>query len=68
MSYFENMVFVKSCMRTSLVVQGLRLHASLRQGVSSIPGWGTKILHDTGHGKKQQQKKKKQKKNPACIK
>ena len=31
--------------RTSLVVQWLRLQAFTAGGVSSIPGWGTKILH-----------------------
>ena len=30
---------------TSLVVQGLRLHASNAGGVGSISGWGRKIPH-----------------------
>ena len=30
---------------TSLVVQWLRTHASTTGSQSSIPGWGTKILH-----------------------
>ena len=34
---------------TSLVVQWLRLYASNAGGASSIPGWGTKIPHATGH-------------------
>ena len=57
MSCFERIVFEKGCMRTSLVVQVLGLHASLWGGMSFIPGWGTEILYATGHGKK---KKKKQ--------
>ena len=38
--------------RTSLVVQWLRLHASIASGVSLIPDQGTGILHATQHGKK----------------
>ena len=34
---------------TSLVVQWLRLYASNAGGAGSIPGWGTKIPHATGH-------------------
>ena len=30
-------------LRTSLVVQWLRFHASNAAGAGSIPGWGTKI-------------------------
>ena len=37
---------------TSLVVQGLRLHASNAGVMGSIPGQGTKILHAEGHGHK----------------
>ena len=32
---------------TSLVVQWLRLGASIAGGMDSIPGWGTKIPHST---------------------
>ena len=35
---------------TSLVVQWLGLHPSTTRGMGSIPGWGTKILHDARHG------------------
>ena len=37
----------------SLVVQWLRLDASTAGGISSIPGWGTKILHASRFGKKE---------------
>ena len=30
---------------TSLAVHWLRLHTSTAEGMSSIPGWGTEILH-----------------------
>ena len=35
---------------TSLVVQWLRLQASIAGGAGSIPGQGTKILHAVQHG------------------
>ena len=34
---------------TSLVVENLRLHASNTGDSGSIPGWGTKVPHVTGH-------------------
>ena len=37
---------------TSLTVQWLRFCASTAEGVGSILGWGTKILHTTGHSLK----------------
>ena len=37
---------------TSLVVQWLRLHASIARGEGSIPGPGTKIPHTLGHSQK----------------
>ena len=36
----------------SLVVQLLRLCASIAEGTGLIPGWGTKILNDTWRGQK----------------
>ena len=39
-------------MGTSLVVQWLRLHASIAGGTGSIPGRGTKILHAMWYGQK----------------
>ena len=39
-------------METSLVVQWFRLCASTAGDVGLIPGWGTKILHATGHSQK----------------
>ena len=42
---------------TSLVVQLLTLCTSTAQGVGSIPGWGTKTPHVTGHGQKIKQNK-----------
>ena len=41
---------------TSLLVLWLRLHASTAGGTDSIPGWGTKILHATWHGRKKKNK------------
>ena len=35
-----------------MVDQGLGLHASTAGGTGSIPGQGTKILHDMRHGQK----------------
>ena len=44
---------------TSLVVQWLRLRASTLGGTGSIPGRGTKILHDVqGTAKKKTKNKK----------
>jgi len=37
----------------SLVVQWLRLHMSTAGGTGSIPGWGTKIPHDTARKRKE---------------
>ena len=37
-------------LRTSLVVQWLRLRGSNAGGVGSIPGWGTKIPHAAWSG------------------
>ena len=42
----------KEGIRTSLVVQWLRLHASIAEGAVSIPGQGTKILHSAKRGQK----------------
>ena len=39
-------------METSLAVQWLRLHAPNAEGMGSIPGRGTKILHATWHNQK----------------
>ena len=41
---------------TSLVVQWLGLHPSTTRGMGSIPGWGTKILHDARHGQNNKNK------------
>ena len=41
---------------TSLVVQWLRLHASTAGGVSSVPGWETKILHAAWHSQKKKKR------------
>ena len=41
----------------SLVVQWLRLHVSNAGGMSSIPGWGTKISHAVHVAKKKKKKK-----------
>ena len=38
-------------LRTSLVAQGLRLHASTSGSAGSIPGQGSKSLHAMGHSK-----------------
>ena len=40
------------------MVQWLRLHASIAGGVSSVPGWGTKILHAMQCGQKKTKNKK----------
>ena len=45
-------------MRTSLVVQQLRLCTAKAEVTGSIPGWGTKILHATWCGKQLKKKKK----------
>ena len=47
MSSFKN-----SPWGTSLVVQWLRLCASVAGNMDSIPGWGTKIPHATCLGRK----------------
>jgi len=39
--------------RNLVVVQWLRLDVSTAGGISSIPGWGTKILHASRFGKKE---------------
>ena len=52
----------KSMLRTSLVVQWLRLQASTAEGTGLIPGRGSKILHAMQYGKK----KKKPFENTAC--
>ena len=44
-------------MRTSLVVQWLRLQAPNAGHMGSIPGLGTKILHAAGPGQKKENKK-----------
>ena len=44
-------------MRTSLVVQWLRLQASNAGHMGSVPGLGTKILHAAGPGQKKENKK-----------
>ena len=41
-----------SPIRTSLVVQWLRLCASMAGGTGLIPGWGTKIPHAAWHSQK----------------
>ena len=46
-----------SVIRTSLVVQQLRLHAFAAGDEGLIPGWGTKDLHATRHGQKVKKKK-----------
>ena len=43
---------------TSLTVQWLRLHASIAEGMGSIPGRGPKIPHATQCGKKTKKQKK----------
>ena len=43
---------------TSLVAQWLRLCTSNAWGAGSIPGGGTKILHDTQRGIKKKEKEK----------
>ena len=43
--------------RTSLVVQWLRLLASSARGVGSMPGWGIKVLHATCMAKSKNKKK-----------
>ena len=55
MSSFKN-----SPWGTSLVVQWLRLCASVAGNMDSIPGWGTKIPHATCLGRKK-------KKSPVCV-
>ena len=42
--------------RTSLVVQWLRLCTTRARGMSSVPGWGTKIPHAMWHGPKNKAK------------
>ena len=62
---------VKIKVRTSFVVQWLRLHASTAGDTDLIPGQGTKVLHATLHGPPSPQKKKKgrkEKKNRHFIK
>ena len=44
--------FCKLVNRTSLVVQWLKLCASNTGGLSLIPSWESKILHDSKHGQK----------------
>ena len=39
---------------TSLVVQWLRLYAPTAEGMGSIPGQGTKVLHATWYRQKKQ--------------
>ena len=46
------MLALKLYMGTSLVVQWLRCHTSTAGGMGLIPGWGTKIPHDTWCGQK----------------
>ena len=43
---------IKNLQGTSLVVQGLRLHASNTESTDLIPGWGTKIPHAAWCGQK----------------
>ena len=47
---------------TSLVVQWLRLCTYNAGCTGSVPDWGTKIPHASGHGQKKKKKKKKKKK------
>ena len=42
----------KICYGTSLAVQWLRLYALNAEGMVSIPGWGTKIMHVMLSGEK----------------
>ena len=44
---------------TSLTLQWLRLCASTAAGMSSIPGWETKIPHDVQHNQKKEKKERK---------
>ena len=43
-------------LRTSLAVQLLRPHAPNAEGMGSIPGQGTKILHTAQHSQKRKKK------------
>ena len=49
--------------RTSLVVQWLRLCTSITGGMGSIPCWGTKIPHAAQHGQKKNRKQQQQQKD-----
>ena len=57
-------VYKELQLRDSLVVQWLRLHASITRGTGSIPGRGTKIPHAAHCGKKKVQLNKKNTKQP----
>ena len=52
---------LKRTIGTCLVVQWLRVHAPNAEGMTSIPGWGTKILHAKWYGLKKKKKKKNKK-------
>ena len=44
-------------LETSLGVQWLRFHVSTSEGMGSVHGWGTKILHAMQQAKKKRIKK-----------
>ena len=62
-SFVSQLSHLKIGIGTSFVVQWLRLCAPIAGGMSSIPGWETRIPHATGHDLKKKNflvKKKKQ--------
>ena len=53
MFHLKNSILRKANARTSLAVQWLRLHASTAGSVSSVLGWGIKILQPKKEKEKQ---------------
>ena len=60
-------VMLKKQCGTSLVVQWLRFSTPDTAGMGSIPGWGTKILHDVQNSLKKKGQLKKRKKKKHCV-
>ena len=52
---------LKRTIGTCLVVQWLRVHAPNAEGMTSIPGWGTKILHAKWYGLKKKKRRRRRK-------
>ena len=48
---------LKRTIGTCLVVQWLKVHAPNAGGTTSVPGWGTKILHAKWYSLKKKKKK-----------